>query len=70
MIQIHYGALQDFLGITKYLTEEEVKDELKDYIDLNFAIHDEDYFNKVYEAFIYQIYQQDDENTMDARFRS
>ena len=69
-MQINQNALQDFLGITKYLTMEEIKDEVKDYIDMNFAIYDEDHFNKVYETFIYQIYQQDDENTMDARFRS
>jgi len=69
-MQINQNALQDFLGITKYLTMEEIKDEVKDYIDMNFAIYDEDHFDKVYEAFIYQIYQQDDENTMDARFRS
>lgn len=59
MIQINDGALQDFLGITKYLTLDEIKDELKDYIDLNFAIHDEDHFTEVYKAFLEQIYLQD-----------
>ena len=68
-MQINQNALQDFLGITKYLTEEEIRDELKDYIDLNFAIHDESYFNEVYEAFINQIYQQDDEKRMDVDCR-
>jgi hypothetical protein len=59
MIKIHENALQDFLGITKYLTIDEIKDEVKDYIDLNFAIHDEEHFNKVYTAFVDQIYLQD-----------
>lgn len=68
-MQINQNALQDFLGITKYLTEEEIRDELKDYIDLNFAIYDEDHFNKVYEAFINQIYKQDDEKRMDVEYR-
>ena len=58
-MQINQNALQDFLGITKYLTMEEIKDEVKDYIDMNFAIYDEDHFNEVYEAFIEQIYKQD-----------
>jgi len=60
-MQINQNALQDFLGITKYLTMEEIKDEVKDYIDMNFAIYDEDHFNEVYEAFVNQIYQQDKE---------
>jgi hypothetical protein len=59
MIKINENALQDFLGITKYLTIDEIKDEVKDYIDLNFAIHDEEHFNKVYTAFVDQIYLQD-----------
>ena len=59
MIKINENALQDFLGITKYLTMDEIKDEVKDYIDLNFAIHDADHFNEVYKAFVDQIYLQD-----------
>ena len=59
MIKINENALQDFLGITKYLTMDEIKDEVKDYIDLNFAIHDADRFNEVYKAFVDQIYLQD-----------
>jgi hypothetical protein len=58
-MRVHENALQDFLGITKYLTMDEVKDEVKDYIDMNFAIHDETHFNEVYEAFIEQICEQD-----------
>jgi len=61
MIKINENALQDFLGITKYLTMDEIEDEVKDYIDLNFAIHDEEHFNKVYTAFVDQIYLQDKE---------
>ena len=59
MIKINENALQDFLGITKYLTMDEIKDEVKDYIDLNFAIHDADHFNEVYMAFVDQFYLQD-----------
>ena len=58
-MKIHENALQDFLGITKYLTMDEIKDEVKYYIDLNFAIHDEVHFNEVYTAFVDQIYLQD-----------
>ena len=59
MIKINETALQDFLSITKYLTIDEIKDEVKDYIELNFAIHDADHFNEVYTAFIDQIHLQD-----------
>ena len=37
-MMINKKYLEDFKDITKYLTKEEIKYEVKDYIDLNFAI--------------------------------
>ena len=54
-MQIHEKYLEDFAGITECLTPEEVAEEVKDYIELMFAIRDEDHFNEIYEAFINQI---------------
>ena len=39
------------------LTRSEVEDEVKDYIDLMFAVKDEEHFNEIYEEFLTQIYK-------------
>jgi phosphate uptake regulator len=52
---INEKYLEDFKGITEYLTKDEVEQEIKDYIDLMFAVRDEDHFNEIYEAFLLQI---------------
>jgi predicted GTPase len=52
---IHEKYLEDFKDITKYLTKEEVEQEVKDYIDLMFTVKNEDHFNEIYNAFLTQI---------------
>lgn len=52
---INEKYLADFEGIKECLTPEEVSEEVKDYIELMFAVRDEDHFNEIYEAFINQI---------------
>jgi hypothetical protein len=52
---INEKYLEDFKGITEYLTKDEVEQEVKDYIDLMFAVRDENHFNEIYEAFLLQI---------------
>jgi hypothetical protein len=52
---INEKCLEDFKGIAEYLTKEEVEQEVKDYIDLMFAVRDENHFNEIYEAFLLQM---------------
>jgi len=54
---INKKYLEDFEGISKYLTRSEVEDEVKDYIDLMFAVKNESHFNEIYEEFLTQIYK-------------
>ena len=54
-MKINEKYLEDFKDITKYLTKEEVEEEVKDYIDLNFAIRSEEHFNEIYNSFLNQI---------------
>ena len=57
-MKINEKYLEDFKGITEYLTKDEVEQEVKDYIDLMFAVKDENHFNEIYEAFLLQIYSE------------
>jgi hypothetical protein len=54
---INKKYLEDFEGISEYLTRSEVEDEVKDYIDLMFAVKNESHFNEIYEEFLTQIYK-------------
>ena len=54
-MKINEKYLEDFKDITKYLTQEEIEQEVKDYIDLMFAVKNEDHFNEIYNAFLTQI---------------
>jgi hypothetical protein len=54
---INKKYLEDFEGISECLTRSEVEDEVKDYIDLMFAVENEKHFNEIYEEFLKQIYK-------------
>jgi hypothetical protein len=54
-MKINEKYLEDFKDITKYLTKEEIEWELKDYIDLMFAVENEEHFNEIYKSFLTQI---------------
>lgn len=54
-MEINKKYLEDFKGIREYLTEEEVKEEVINYIELNLSVKNEDYFKEIYESFLNQI---------------
>lgn len=51
-MKIHEKYLEDFKDIAKYLNKEEIEKEIKDYIDLTFAVRDENHFKEIYNAFL------------------
>jgi len=55
MQTINARYIKLFKGITEYLTPEEVEDELKDFIQFEFAFKSEQEFEEIYNQFLKQL---------------
>ena len=51
-MSINQKYIDMFQGITDHLTQREVEEEVKDFIDYEFVVKDKDHFDEIYVEFL------------------
>ncbi len=54
-MKIHQEYLDNYKGVLNHLTQEEFEEDLKDFINCELAVKDDNHFNEIYNAFLTQI---------------
>jgi len=54
-MKIHQEYLDNYKGVLNHLTQQEFEEDLKDFINCELAVKDENHFNEIYQSFLNQI---------------